>query len=157
MKLVRTEQEMNELRIKNSDLGRTLEYERSRNQSREKRIESLECTVEELKRKLHERESIIKDLQTQSNQKQCMIKEMEAEQHRQKRRFESKIAHETEKTSRQLAKEYREKEEALNVRNYESLTNPFTNILNNNNLNFPFPKRIAFVRNKVKCVEFKRF
>lgn len=118
MKLVKTEQEMNELRIKNSELGRTLEYERNRNQLREKRIETLECTVDEFKRKMHERESIIKDLQTQNNQKQCIIKEMEAEQHRQKRRFETKIVHETEKTSRQLAKEYREKEEALNVSNY---------------------------------------
>lgn len=133
MKLVRTEQELNELRIKNSELGRTLEYERSRNQSREKKIESMECTVDELKRKLHERESIIKDLQTQNNQKQCMLKEMETEQHRQKRRFESKIAHETEKTSRQLAKEYREKEEALNVSNFSRFKNPFVNISNNDN------------------------
>lgn len=115
LQLVRTEQEINTLRNDNAKLSEMLKMERNRTQIHEKKIETMESTIEELGRKLRERDLMVKDLQTQNNQKQCLIKELEADQHRQKRRFESKMAHETEKTSRQLAKEYREKEEMLNV------------------------------------------
>lgn len=115
MKLARTEQEMNELRIQKSELSRSVEYERNRNQAREKKIDELEFSVEKLKRELNERNSFITDLQEQSNQKDRMLREMEIDQQRQKRRFDSKLVHETEKTSRQIAKEFRDKQEALNV------------------------------------------
>lgn len=115
MKLARTEQEMNELRINKSELSRSVEYERNRNQAREKKIDELEFSVEKLKRELNERDLLVKDLQEQNSQKDRMLREMETDQQRQKRRFESKLAHETEKTSRQIAKEFREKQELLNV------------------------------------------
>lgn len=115
MQLVRAEQEMNQLRNENAKLSEMFKLERNRTQVHEKKLGTMECTIDELQRKLREREQIVKDLQTQNNQKQCMIKELETEQQRQKRRFESKMAHEAEKTSRQLAREYREKEEMLNV------------------------------------------
>lgn len=115
MKLARTEQEMNELRIKKSELSRSVEYERNRNQVRERKIDELEYSVGKLKRELNERDSLIKDLQEHNIHKDRMLREMETDQQRQKRRYESKLAHETEKTSRQIAKEFREKQEALNV------------------------------------------
>lgn len=152
MKLARAEQEMNELRIKKLDLSRSVEYERNRNQAREKKIDDLEFSVANLKRELNERNSLIKDLQEQNIQKDRILREMETEQQRQKRRFESKMAHETEKTSRQISKEFREKQEALNVSHtflLSKLLFLLRILINENSLS----KRIAFVRKQTKCVK----
>lgn len=115
MQLVRTDQELINLRSENAKLHEMLKLERNRTQIHEKRIESMECKIDELTRKLRERDNIIKELQTQNNQKQCLIKEMEIDQQRLKRRYETKMASETEKTKGQLTREFREKEEMLNV------------------------------------------
>lgn len=115
MQLVRTEQELVSLRSENAKLNEMLKMERSRTEIHEKKIGSMEFRIEELNRKLRERDSIIKDLQTQNNQKQCAIREMEMDQQRLKHRFHTKMAAETEKTNQKLAREFKEKEEALNV------------------------------------------
>lgn len=115
MQLVRTEQEINMLRSENTKLNEMLKLERSRTEIHEKKIGTMEFKIEELNRKLRDRENMIKDLQTQNNQKQCTIREMELEQQRLKQRYQRHIAVETERTNQKLAKEYKEKEDALNV------------------------------------------
>lgn len=115
MQLVRTEQEINMLRSENTKLNEMLKLERSRTEIHEKKIGTMEFKVEELNRKLRERENMIKDLQTQNNQKQCTIRELEMEQQRLRQKYQSKFAVETERVNQKLAKEYKEKEDALNV------------------------------------------
>lgn len=115
MQLVRTEQDLLTLRNENSRLSEMLKMERSRTQIHERKIETMECQIDEIMRKLQDRDTMIKELQTQNNQKQCALKEMEMQQMRQKRKFETKIANETEKTNRQLTKEYKEREDMINV------------------------------------------
>lgn len=115
MQLVRTEQESSTFRSENAKLNEMWKLERDRTEIHEKKITSMECKIEELNRKLREREAMIKDLQTQNNQKQCTIREMEQEHERMKRKYQSKFVAETEKTRGQLAREFKEKEEALNV------------------------------------------
>lgn len=115
MQLVRTEQEISTFRSENTKLNEMLKLERNRTEIHEKKIESMEFKIEELNRKLRERETMIKDLQTQNNQRQCALRDMEVEQEHIKRKYQSKFASETEKTRGQLAKEFKEKEEALNV------------------------------------------
>lgn len=115
MQLVRTEQENATFRSENAKLNEMLKLERSRTEIHEKKIESMEFKIEELNRKMRERETMIKDLQTQNNQKQCTIRELEAEHERTKRKYQSKFVVETEKTRGQLARQFKEKEEALNV------------------------------------------
>lgn len=115
MQLVRTEQEINTLRSENMKLNEMLKLERSRTEIHEKKIGTMEFKIEELNRKMRERENMIKDLQTQNNQKQCTIREMESEQQRLKQRYQSRYAVETERTNQKLAKEFKEKEDALNV------------------------------------------
>lgn len=115
MQLVRTEQDLLTMRNENSRLSEMLKMERSRTQIHERKIETMECQLDEIMRKLQDRETMIKELQTQNNQKQCAIKEMEVQQMRQKRKFETKMATETEKTNRQLTKEFKEREDLFNV------------------------------------------
>lgn len=115
MQLVRTEQEIATFRSENAKLNEMLKLERNRTEIHEKKIESMEFKIEELNRKMRERETMIKDLQTQNNQKQCNIREMEVEVDRTKRKYQSRYAAETEKTRGLLAREFKEKEDALNV------------------------------------------
>lgn len=115
MQLVRTEQEISTFRSENTKLNAQLQVERNRTEIHEKKIESMEFKLEELHRKLRERETMIKDLQTQNNQKQCALRDMEVEQDHIKRKYQSKFVAETEKTRGKLAKEFKEKEEALHV------------------------------------------
>lgn len=115
MQLVRTEEEMLTLRGENSRLNEMLKMERNRTQIHERKLETMENQIDELMRKLRDRDTLIKELQTQNNQKQSAIKEMEVLQVRQKRKFETKIASETEKATRQLTKELKERDEAFNV------------------------------------------
>lgn len=115
MQLVRTEQELGTLRSENAKLNEMVKLERSRTEIHEKKIGSMEFKIEEQNRKLRERENLIKELQTHNNQKQCAIKEMEMEQDRLRRKYQRKVDDETEKTSRQLAREFKEREEKLNV------------------------------------------
>lgn len=115
MQLVRTEQELLNIRNEKVGLSVSLKYQRVRTQALERKVGTLECEIEEVRRTLQDRENLIKELQTQNNQKQSAIKEMEVQQIRQKRRFETKIATETEKTNRQLTKEFKEKEDLFHV------------------------------------------
>lgn len=115
MQLVRTEQEIATTRSENAKLNEMLKLERNRTQIHERKIESMECKIDELTRKLRERENMIKDLQTQNNQKQCNIRDMELEQERLKRKYQTKFAAETQKTRGQLEKEFRQEQERLNV------------------------------------------
>lgn len=115
MQLVRTEQEISTFRSENAKLNEMLKLERNRTEIHERKIESMEYKMEELNRKLREREAMIKDLQTQNNQKQCTIRELEQENERVKRKYQSKFVAETEKTRGKLAREFKEREEALNV------------------------------------------
>lgn len=115
MQLVRTEQEISTFRSENAKLNEMLKLERNRTEIHERKIESMEFKMEELNRKLRERETMVKDLQTQNNQKQCTIREMEQEHERTKRKYQSKYVAETEKTRGKLAREFKEKEDALNV------------------------------------------
>lgn len=115
MQLVRTEQEISTFRSENAKLNEMLKLERNRTEIHERKIESMEFKIEEMNRKLRERETMIKDLQTQNNQKQCTLREMEVEHERMKRKYQSKFVTETEKTRGQLAREFKEKEEAWHV------------------------------------------
>lgn len=115
MQLVRTEQDLLTLRNENSRLTEILKMERNRTQIHERKIETMECQIDEILRKLQDRDTLIKSLQTQNNQKQSAIKEMEVQQIRQKRKFETKIVTETEKATRQLTKELKAKDEQFNV------------------------------------------
>lgn len=115
MQLVRTEQELAMLRSENAKLNEMLKLERSRTENHGKKIVTMEYEMQEQSRKLHERQKTIEDLQVQNNQKQRTIREMEMEQQRLKVKYQSKFAVETEKTNQKLAKEYREKADALNV------------------------------------------
>lgn len=115
MQLVRTEQELGTLRSENAKLNEMVKLERSRTEIHEKKIGTMEFKIEEQIRKLRERENLIKELQTHNNQKQCAIKEMEMEQDRLRRKYQRKIDDETEKASRQMAREFKEREEMLNV------------------------------------------
>lgn len=113
--LVLHEQEMAMLRSENAKLNEMLKLERNRTEIHEKNIATLEFKMGEFERKLYDRENKIKDLQTQNNQKQCRINELEKDQERLKLKYQSKFAVETEKTRGQLAREFKEKEELLNV------------------------------------------
>lgn len=115
MQLVRTEQDMASLRNENARLTEMLKLERSRGEVYAKKIETMECAVDEVNRKLHDRETQIKQLQDQNNKKQRTINELEMRQDRMKYKYESKLVTETEKKNRQLAKEFKEKEDMLNV------------------------------------------
>lgn len=112
------EQEMAMLRSENAKLNEMLKLERNRTDIHERNISTLEFKIGEQERKLYERDNKIKELQTQNNQKQCRINELEKDQERLKLKYQSKFAVATEKTRGQLAKEFREKEEQLNVRTY---------------------------------------
>lgn len=115
MQLVRTEQEIATFRSENTKLNEMLKLERNRTEIHEKKIESMEFKIEEQNRKLRERETMIKELQTQNNQKQCTLREMELEHDRTKRELQSKFVAAREKTRGQLAREFKEKEDALHV------------------------------------------
>lgn len=121
MQLVRIEQENINLRSENAKQSEMLKMDRSRRQNHEQQIATLDCEKNDLRRQLHEANHTIKELQTQNNEKQCIINRMEVEQQRQKRRFETKMANEAEKTRGLLARDFKEKEEMLNVSNL----NPF--------------------------------
>lgn len=113
MQLVRTEQELATLRSENAKLNEMLKLERSRKTIHENQIVSLEYEMKEQGRKLGERDNTVKDLQRQNNMKQCTIRELEIEIDRLKREYKTKSS-EAEKNN-QKAREYKEKENVLNV------------------------------------------
>lgn len=155
MQLVRTEQEMAMLRSENAKLNEMLKLERNRTEIHEKNIATLEFKIGDQDRKLYDREIKIKELQTHNNQKQCRINELEKEQERLKQKYHSRYAVETQKTRGQLEREFKEKEDMLNVSVNERKAEIFlskekTRIL----LHHFYIYSMKFVRKIVKSVKF---
>lgn len=115
MHLVRTEQELAELRRENLSLNQMFELERNRTKTLEKVNIDKESEIQTLRRKLHEHERKIEEQKTQINQKESKIKQMEIEQQQIKQRYQSKYAMEVEKTSQKLEKKFKDQTEAMNV------------------------------------------
>lgn len=115
MQLVRTEQEISTFRSENAKLKEMLKFQKNRTEILEKTVESRDCKIADLELQLRDRKTLTEELQTQNNQKQCTIRELKMEQEHLKRKYQSKIVAEKEKTRGQLAREFKEKEEAWNV------------------------------------------
>lgn len=116
MQLVQVERDNVSLRTENSRLNGMLNLERNKSSIFEKKIETMECNLDDLSRKLRERETLIKELQKQLNQKQYVINQKDLEHEKQKRKFSTKMAVETEKMSRELNNKYRAEKDLLHVR-----------------------------------------
>lgn len=103
------------MRSENTALKGMIDLERSKTVVHEKKIETMECKIDELSRKLHERESQVKDLQRQLNQKQYVINQKDIENEKQKRKYSTKIASETEKINREMTNKFRAEKDLLHV------------------------------------------
>lgn len=115
MQLVQVERENLNLRTENNTLNSMINLERNKNSIYEKKFEGMECKVDELSRKLRDRETLIKDLQKQLNQKQYLINQKDLENEKQKRKYSTKIATETEKNYRELNNKFKAEKDVLHV------------------------------------------
>lgn len=104
MQLVQLERENTKLRLEHSNMSGLLSLSRQKSSIHEKKIETMEYEIDDLKKKKMERENMIKDLQKQLNQKQCMLNQKELEQEKQNKKLSTKLAVETEKLKSENSK-----------------------------------------------------
>ncbi|CAD7081536.1 unnamed protein product [Hermetia illucens] len=135
-RLLHVEKENISLKTELSSSNAMLNQERGQLNAIKSKAIVYENSLDELNRKMHEREELIKSLQKQLNQKQCLLNQKEIERERQKKKYTTKIAMETDKMHRKLESKLREQEnkqlEAMRMK--DEKLRLVSNILNADNL-----------------------
>lgn len=116
--LVQMERNSFNLKSENASLAAMLHNERQKAIAYEEKLAQYEDTVSELTRQVKSRESLIRDMKGQLNQKQQVICQKELEKEKQKRKYDSRLASETGKLTKEMEQKLKEQEEMLQVCEY---------------------------------------
>lgn len=103
------------LKSENASLTAMLQNERQKIIAYDEKMAQYEDTVNELSRQVKSRESLIRDLKGQLNQKQQVICQKELEKEKQKRKYDSRLASETGKLTKEMEQKLKEQEEMMQV------------------------------------------
>ncbi|EAT46060.1 AAEL002714-PA [Aedes aegypti] len=113
MNLLKIEKENVALKAENSSIKGVLNQSRQKIKAMENKIVIYESSIDDLNRRNRTLEERVRDLQTQLNQKTQMLNQKEIEKERQRKKFTSKIAVESEKMSRELEVKLQEQKNKL--------------------------------------------
>uniref|UniRef100_A0A182IVR1 Kinesin-like protein n=1 Tax=Anopheles atroparvus TaxID=41427 RepID=A0A182IVR1_ANOAO len=102
MNLHKLETENLSLQTNNTAMKGVVEQKQQKIKALENKVELYESTIDDLNRRNRQLEEKVLTLQTQLNQKTQLLNQKEQEKERQRKKFTSKIAVETEKKSREL-------------------------------------------------------
>lgn len=108
MHLMKMEKENISLKTENQSLKAMITQERNKLVSVEKRVCVREDTIDELNRKVRKQDAEIRDLQLQLNQKQQLINQKDLEKEKQRKKFTSQLAVESDMHKRKMEQKLKE-------------------------------------------------
>lgn len=120
------------LRTENAAVTATLNQDRERTKVLENKIIKLETTIDALNRRMRDKDEYISQMEQDLNEKQHQINRKEHEKEKQRRKFDSKMAHETDKKKRELENRLTEQKRKLEIhmRTQEEKLRLVTDIVN---------------------------
>lgn len=102
------EKESLKMKTENQSLQAMIDQQRNKLLSVENLIRSREDTIDELNRKLRKQESDIRDLQLQLNQKAQIINQKDLEKEKQRKKYTSRMAVESDMLKREMEQKLKE-------------------------------------------------
>lgn len=122
------------LKLENASVTATLTQERGRMQILEDKIIRYESSIDQMNRKMRDKDEFITQLERELSARQHRIEKTEHEKERQRRKYDSKLAEETDKKNRELALKLNEQERKMKceMRSHEEKLRLVTDILNGN-------------------------
>ena len=133
------------LKTENAAVTATLNQERDRMRAYESKIIRYETSLDQLNRKLRDKEEYISKVEQSLGEKQHQLIKKEQEKEKQRRKFTSKIAEETDKKNRELELKLNEQKRNMeeHMRSQEEKLRMVTNIVNNNDTSMSQPQPVS--------------